>query len=129
MLLLRRHRRFEDPDYAGSTDDAWKRQRNAEPVIVATDWYYRPLIAKNHFRDSGCNIADAKLTRVVAFDDDDIRVTNVTSIFLRISRTFRRALQQACQSVRRRSERLTKQTPAKLGVLRSPGPPPDWHRH
>jgi len=61
---------------ATSTDDAWKRQRNGELVIVASDWYDRPLIAKNYLRDPRRYDADAKLARVVAFDNSNIGIPN-----------------------------------------------------
>ena len=57
-------------------DDARKRQSNAKSVTVTADRYHRTFVANNHFRDPRRNNADAKLTRVIAFDDRDIRVTN-----------------------------------------------------
>src|SRR5258708_32092326 len=44
--------------------------------MVTADRYHRAFVAKNDFRDPRRNNADAKLTRIVAFDDRDIGVTN-----------------------------------------------------
>ena len=45
--------------------------------MVTADRYDRPLIAKNDFRDPCRNDSDAKLTGVIAFDNGDIRISNV----------------------------------------------------
>src|ERR1700738_303586 len=76
LLLLARHFRLKTPDHAASSNDARKRQRDAEPVMVTADRYHRPLIANNHFRDPCRDDADSKLTGISAFDDGDIGVTH-----------------------------------------------------
>jgi hypothetical protein len=53
-----------------------KRQRDAEPFIVASYWYHCPLIAKDDLRDPRrCN-TDAELARVIALDNGDIGVAH-----------------------------------------------------
>jgi hypothetical protein len=61
-----------------SDDISGSKLRTTPPRI----WYDRPLIAENHFRDPRGNDADAKLARVITFDNGDIRVTNAVFDFL-----------------------------------------------
>jgi hypothetical protein len=49
---------------------------SAEPFIVASYWYYCPLIAKDDLRDPRRYDADAELARVIALDYGDIGVAH-----------------------------------------------------
>src|SRR5271154_5598533 len=44
--------------------------------MIASYWYYRPLVPKNDLRDPCRYDADPELARVIAFDDGDIGKAN-----------------------------------------------------
>src|SRR5262249_15097228 len=73
-----RHFRLEHLGHALAADNAWQRQGHSKLRLVTSDRDDRALVAQHHLGDTRRYDADAGLADIMALDDCDVSIADVT---------------------------------------------------